>query len=67
MPQVDSRHNTGQNSAAGAAYPRQMTFEIREDVISSERSGLGSSNNDDIQVESSLKAQDVTSETKTMV
>ena len=64
---MNSRLQTGEQNAASPEYPRQMTFEIREDVISSEKSGLGSRREDEIQIDSRMSKEDVTSETKTMV
>ena len=66
--------NTGESNLGGAkptaadlaAYPRQMTFEIREDIISSDKQSA-LINDEDIQVDSKLSNTDGVSETKTIV
>ena len=60
---MDSHVHCGENSGAGAVFPRQETFEIREDVMSSVPSSHGVDN----LVDARLDNEEVTSETKTMI
>ena len=73
MTQNTGESNTGGVSAkqttadaAAAPYPRQMTFEIREDILSSDKQSA-LINDEDIQVDSKMSHTDGVSEAKTII